>query len=74
MNSTLHSREYTYDKHPNFYAVNVYNDFGKRYIKCFIRYWSVFLKVNKSHNSLITKDKNAMENKQTKKSLNLDSS
>jgi hypothetical protein len=45
INSASNFREYAYEKHPNFYPVNVYNDFGRRYIKCFTRYWQALLAV-----------------------------
>lgn len=45
MNSASHFREYAYEKHPNFHPVNVYNDWGKKYIKCFARYWQVVLAI-----------------------------
>lgn len=57
MNSASHFREYVYEKHPNFHPVNVYNDFGKRYIKCFARYWETFLAINPSI-GLITDNEN----------------
>ncbi len=49
MNSASHFREYVYEKHPNFYPVNVYNDFGRKYIKCFARYWQALLAVASSN-------------------------